>query len=432
MKPKLKLIFILVVLVGLVVRVFAVLKSPLTLAGDEVAYYQITKRFLSEGSLLGSSGMPTAYRPPLYFLFLSGVFLATHDSILAAKILQAFLSIWIVLVTYKIGQRLLGEKVAKVSFLTGIFYLPLILAPTRIYSEVIFLSLLLPGFFYFVKLYEKPTVSDAVKMGVFLGLSALTRGVSLVMVPLFLIALAWEHGFRNKPFGFPRLMGILGVFAVTFAVILSPWIARNYRLFGAAKFSTETGMALYTSYFPAGGKVFSKVPREDPVIHEAFSISSELEREHFLIKKTFDKLKQSPVKIVELLPLKLVSLWSPFHWELYHKTIYDWSYVFLFPFFLIGVVMLRGHPRAWIPLSIPIVAVLLVTIVFYGSSRIRFPMEPFFLIIASTGLYEVLHKRIVKINAGLLCWLGINLWASFHLIQVKSWLRNMATWIGIW
>ncbi len=410
----------------------AVLKAPLTLAGDEVAYYQITKRFLSQGDFLGFSGMPTAYRPPLYFLFLSGIFSLTHDSIMAAKILQAFLSIWIVLVTYKISLRLLGEKAAEVSFFTGLFYLPLILAPTRLYSEIVFLALLMTAFFYFTKLYEKPTVSDAIKAGIFLGLSALTRAVALVMAPLFLIALFWEHYFRKQFFNFPRFMGMLGVFVVSFVVTLSPWIVRNYHAFGVAKYSTETGMALYICHFPEGGKIFSKIPREDPVIIESSLIDSELERERFLIKKTFEKLRQSPWRIVELIPLKLVSLLSPFHWELYYKTVYDWSYVFLFPFFLMGLVKLRGHPQALIPLSIPMAAVLLITVVFYGSSRIRFPMEPFFLMIASYSLCEVLHRRLLKMNVGILCWLGINLWASFHLIQVKSWLRNVATGIGIW
>ena len=425
-------IFIILVLAGLIIRIITVLKAPLTLVGDEVAYYQIAKKFLSQGDLLNSSGLPTAYRPPLYFLFLSGVFSLTHDSIMTAKIVQAFLSIWIVLVTYKISQRLLGEKTAEVSLLAGMFYLPFILAPTRLYSEVVFSSFLTTAFFYFTKLYEKPAVPDAIKAGIFMGLSALTRATALVMVPLFLMTLSWEHWFKNRFFSFQRLMGILGVFVVAFVVTLSPWIARNYHVFRTVKYSTETGMALYTSYFPEGGKIFSKIPREDPVIKEGFLIGSELEREQFLIKKTFEKLRHSPGKILQLLPLKLVSLWSPFHWELYHKTVYDWSYVFLFPFFLTGLVRLRRYPKALVVLSIPMVTVLLITVVFYGSSRIRFPIEPFFVIIASYSLCEVLHRRLLKMNVGILCWLGINLWASCHLIEVKSWLRNIATGMGIW
>ncbi len=431
-RRKLKFIFIALLLVGWSIRMIAVLEAPLTLAGDEVAYYQIAKRFLLQGDFIGSSGTPTAYRPPLYFLFLSGVFSLTHDSVMAVKILQVFLSLWIVLATYKISRRLLGEKAAEVSFFAGLFYLPFVLAPTRLYSEVFFLALLVTAFFYFTKLYEKPAVPDAIKAGVFLGLSALTRTVALVIAPLFLIALFWEHYFRKRSFSFRRLTGILGVFVVAFGITLLPWIVRNYRAFGIVKYSTETGMALYTSYFPEGDKIFSKIPREDPVIKESLLIDSELQKEHFLIKKTFEKLRQSPGKVVELMPLKLVSLLSPFHWELYYKTVYDWSYVFLFPFFLMGLARLRGHPQVLVPLSIPIVAVLLITVVFYGSSRIRFSMEPFSLMIASYSLYEVLHRRLLKMNVGILCWLGINLWASFHLIQAKSWLRNLATGIGIW
>ncbi|MBI1975930.1 MAG: glycosyltransferase family 39 protein [Candidatus Omnitrophica bacterium] len=429
---RLKTIFIILVLAGLIIRIIAVLKAPLTLAGDEIAYYQIAKRFLTEGDLLNSSGMPTAYRPPVYFLFLSGVFSLTHDSVMAAKILQAFLSIGIVLVIYKISRRLLGEKAAQASFFTSLFYLPFILAPTRLYSEIVFTLFLVTAFFYFTKLYEKPAIPDAIKAGIFMGLSVLTRAAALVMMPFFLAVLVWAHYLRGKTVPLQRLIGILGVFVAVFGMILSPWVVRNYRAFGTVKYSTETGMALYVCYFPEKGKIFSKIPREDPVIQESLLIESELQKEHFLINKTFEKLRQSPARIVDLVPLKLVSLLSPFHWELYHETIYDWSYVFLFPFFLAGLVMLGQRPRALVPLSIPILAVLLITIVFYGSSRIRFPMEPFSLIIASYGLYQILHRRLLKMNVGILCWLGINLWASFHLIQVKSWLRNIATVTGIW
>ena len=423
---------ILVFVIGLIVRILFVLNSPSALSGDEIAYYSISERFLSKGVLLGSQGMPTAYRPPLYFLFLSLALALSNHSILIVKIVQAVLSLLTALVIFHIARKFLGHAISLITLLLSILYMPLIWAPTRLYSETLFLFFFTTAFYYFVKLWTHPAFSNSIKLGVFIGLAALTRGIAIVMMFLFISSLGIKY-YSERILPFKKASSLLLAAAFSFSLTILPWVIRNYHLLGAPKFTTEAGMVWYTSFFPKSDKIFSAIPREDPVIQQAYALSTELEREQFLTSQTFSKLQKNPERVIKLIPIKFVSLWSPIHWEIYHTTVYDWSYVALWPFFFWGFLWLyRNKRNILLPIMMPMAGIIITSLIFYGSARLRFPSEPCFVLIASCAFHQAFQKRSVLLNLMISLWIMINFYTSFHYAEAKSFLKYLAVHAGIW
>ena len=432
MKRHESLFVILTLAIGFVIRILFVLNSPQALSGDEAAYHSISERFLSTGTLLNSQGTPTAFRPPAYFLFLSFVLALSNHSILMVKITQVVLSLLTALVIFQIARKFLGHSVSLIALLLSILYMPFIWLPTRLYSETLFLFFFTIAFYYFAKLWSRLTFPDVVKCGVFIGIAALTRGVAIVMLFLFLFSLGIKYySKRILPFKKVTFLLLMGFFS--FSLIISPWVVRNYHLLGVPKFTTEAGMVWYTSYFPKSGKIFSAIPREDPAIQQAYAIPTELEREEFLMSQTFSKLKQNPWRIIQLIPMKFVSLWSPIHWEIYHTAVYDWSYVALWPFFFLGFFWLYRYKRdVLFPMAVPLIGIIAISLVFYGSGRLRFPGEPCFVLIASCAFDQAFQKRSILLNFMILLWVMIHFYLSFYYMEVKSFLKYLAIQAGIW
>lgn len=418
---------------GLILRILFILNSPLKLSGDEVSYYSLTEILLTKGAFLNSSGLPTAFRPPGYFLFLSLVLSLTGKSILWVKAAQAFLSMGVSGYLYGIAKKILSRETAPWVLLVSIFYMPLVWSPTRLYAETLFLFFFTAGFYYFIKLWLKLTVKDAAKMGLYFALAVLTRANSLIFLPLFLGSLFFRHFPAGISLFRSRIIKVLGAALFSFGLLIAPWIIRNYLVLGVPKFSTQLGIGLYVSYFPENGRIFSRIPREDPVIQKAYTLTTELEKNEFLIEQTVSKLKEDPRRIFKLIPLKFAFLWSPIHWELYHETVYDWSYAFLLPFFLWGIIAIYRYQRnAFVPLLVPVIGTVLFCLLFYGSGRLRFPMEPSLILIASYSLYQLLRRRSFLMNAGVLLWLSLNLYASFHYPETELFFKRGADALGLW
>jgi hypothetical protein len=188
--------------------------------------------------------------------------------------------------------------------------------------------------------------------------------------------------------------------AMVMAVILSPWAVRNYAVFHRlAPLATQDGIGLYASYWPPrnGSKlIWGALPREeDPVVAAAARTGDEVTASEYLKRETINRLWAEPSYFFQLWPSKLTSLLAPFDWETFPHSAgasrsFNWGYVFiLLPAALGALVIVRKpmtHTWALIPLP---AAVLVQSLIFYGSPRFRLTAEPIALIAAATGALEI-------------------------------------------
>jgi 4-amino-4-deoxy-L-arabinose transferase-like glycosyltransferase len=183
----------------------------------------------------GSTG-PTAWEPPLYPYLIGGVFkLFGVYSTASAWVLLTFNSLFAALTCipiFFIAKRMLGEKLA--------FWAAWIwaLLPYEMYWSIhwiwdtTFSPLLLACVFLLaLKLQEERGWKLWTLFGILWGLIALSNASMLSFLP-FCGLWIW---YRRSKHGLPSLSPVVLASAVFF-LCLSPWLVRNYRVFGEPVF----------------------------------------------------------------------------------------------------------------------------------------------------------------------------------------------------
>jgi hypothetical protein len=243
-------------------------------------------------------------------------------------------------------------------------------------------------------------------LGVLLGLSVLTRGANMIAAALLLGALLltkWRTG------GIANSFKCVSLSAMATAVILSPWAIRNYAVFHCFEpLSTQDGIALYSSYWPPrkGSKLIwgSLSREEDPVVIADAGTGAEVAVSGYLKRETINRLMAEPLYFFRLWPSKLIFLLAPFDWETFPHSAgasrsFNWGYVFILLPAALGALVIVRKPATykWALIPLP-AAVLIQSLIFYGSPRFRLIAEPIALIAAATGALEIFEftKRLIQ------------------------------------
>lgn len=213
-------------LVALAVRGLALAQfHDAKLAGDET-YYVYLAEYVASGL-----GHPSAWRPPLYPLFMGGV-VALVPSLLAVRVVQIGLSVLGVALIYGVCERRFGRKAAVVSGLATALSPALVHYSHFLWSESL-AAPLMAGFIAFLDRFDRSArLRDLALAGVLLGLLGLTKQV---WVYFGAVVLAWLVGCAMRDRTLASLRAALrqtapqlGVFALAMACVILPWTARNF------------------------------------------------------------------------------------------------------------------------------------------------------------------------------------------------------------
>ncbi|MGZ6640773.1 MAG: ArnT family glycosyltransferase [Solirubrobacteraceae bacterium] len=213
-------------------------------------------------------GQPTAYFPPGYPAALAATFwLVRHtplpDDLPAAGAgLNIVLGLATIAIAYLLARRLFDVRVARVAAVIVAVY------PNFVYHAAIMLSETLFTFLVIAALATllwkpwpggRPSRGRLAAFGVLIGLSALVRPVSLVLLPLVAVPmLAARVQWRRA------LLAVVVATATALAVIL-PWTARNAHVMGQPVFiSLNGGDDLCIGHNPRASGHFDNSPYCDP------------------------------------------------------------------------------------------------------------------------------------------------------------------------
>ncbi len=251
-------------------------------------------------------GIPTSFRAPLYPAFLAVVYFFSgtgFSRFFAARLAQAILlGAPLAPLTYWVAQRLFPlssftlsskeerrkklERAARISAWIVACYPMLLVYPLGLGTENPFFLLLLTSFFFLLSSIEKPTVLYFLLSGLCLGLTALTRSVSLLFAGL---AILWIWFILKQKRG-----AIL--VALALALTIAPWIIRNsllhHKLTGI---ETSMGYNLYLGYYPQGNGSFVFGPSLDllPILDDA-------ERDRIGTEKAIQFIQAQPERFIPL------------------------------------------------------------------------------------------------------------------------------------
>lgn len=261
----------------------------------------------------GDDTGPSAWEPPLYPYLIAAVFkvfaIYTYAS---AWVLLSINSIFASLTTipvFLIARRTFGERVAiwsarawalnpyvwywSVHWIWDTTLTPLILA-------LVFLIAL--------ELEYWPGLRGWVLFGVLWGVAALANPASLSFLPFCGLSIWWRRYRR----GLPSLAGV-ALSSFVFFLVLSPWLIRNYEVFGRFVFIRDDfglQLRLGNNKFSDGMLFASLQPNLNPPEFEYFKRMGELKYEAFCRQRAFDWIRAHPSRFAIISLKRFFYYWN--------------------------------------------------------------------------------------------------------------------------
>jgi len=399
---------------------------------DASVYDELALSVLA-GKGLVFEGKTTAIAPPLYPLFLAGIYKMSGSSRLAVLLVQALLGSLVAVFLFSTGKILFSSSAGWFAAVFAAFYWPFIIIGMTLKSESFFIFLEVAGIYYSILSVKSKRPFLASIAGLFMGLAALTRPIIIYFPVLVIIKLAWDYYHQKDN----RLIFAGGSFLIIFSLTYAPWVIRNYLVFNELIASTtNSGMVLYTGNFPYKGKILGRNLREGDLAPEEryLLLLPEIEKDRALKELALKKLKARPGHFAKMLLFKTAYFWSPFDWEVLNRpegTFNPWFFWVLF-FSLFWLFHLHWRPDLIIPMSL-VVYIMAMCLVTYGSPRLRLPIEPFLILFASQGWLELemgmKRKTVFIIGLGILVTIGLG---YFYGFDFKEFCASLLSRFHLW
>lgn len=387
------------------IRLWAVTAYPVEPVADAADYHRLATGLANGFGYVNAAGLPTAWRPPGYPLFLAAIYVVSGPDVGAATIVQAGVGSVTAILIAVLGFLVAGRRVGVIAGLLAAVYPGFFWLPRVLLSENVSLFLTTAALCCAVMAARNRSWRWALLLGVLLGISILVRGTNLMVaasVIVGFVVLFWKDRVSYGTAAAVVLLTIAGMI-----VVMAPVTIRNYRLFHRfIPIATQDGVTFYSSYWPPqkdGRLIWGNLASDDdPVVRESLNQGDEAHVSQYYNRVTIQRLRNNPGHFFRLLPSKLISLAAPFDWEWFphrtgHSRSFNAAYVFILPFALAGAWWLwwRRVADQWLLWIVPI-SVVIQSVIFYGSPRFRIPAELIAIVMAAvavSNLYELWITR---------------------------------------
>lgn len=247
-----------------------------------------------------------SFRPPVFPLFLYSIFVVFGQNLLIVRIFLALFGAAIPLVIFFLGKKIFNFKAGVIAMIISAFYPVFVYWSGYIGPETLAVLCLVLAILFLIQTENSP-IYYAILTGICIGIFSLTRSVGHGLLPLFLMWLAVTSKKKKQAL----LAG--GIILVTFGLVVSPWVIRNYKVhhrFVLA--SSEGGITFYSANNPdvlTKGRGDFYVP--DGIAQEAMNFS-EVDGDRYFYKKGLDFVRAHPQVYFRLVFERIVSFWRPY------------------------------------------------------------------------------------------------------------------------
>ena len=381
----------------LLTRLLLVLFVPVAPSSD-AAWYFARGMGLAEHGAYSENGIPTAYWPVGYPAMLGVLFTIAGPSLLVGQLGNLAFGAASFALVLLIARELTADELvgrAAVLLLTiypnNAAYVPLLL------SETFYTFLLLLATWLILSARNWKAI---VLSGVVFGCATLVKTQTVLFVPLAAaVALARAWSFAELRAGIGRAVIVLTVALL----VVTPWTARNYKVFGAPVLvSTNGGMSLLAGNNPSmSGDWWHDYPPADSLLAEAkFSVADQFAADRRARALAWQWITENPGTFLALMPKKLFRFWAPDgeaewayqagapmyekHWPWFRGVRFanQAFYAVLIMMCVVAarkLVRIHASPRMFYGFAMAAFFTGL-SLVFSGQSRYHFPVMPFVMI----------------------------------------------------
>jgi 4-amino-4-deoxy-L-arabinose transferase-like glycosyltransferase len=351
---------------------------------------------------------PTAWMPPVYPYIMAGVFkvfgIYTQQSAIALQLFQTILSTFSCCLLYLLGKHLYDARVGLVAAFLFAIYPPSIHYAVRyVWGTSLFVCLFLLIILIFLQQADRPNPKGAVRFGILLGFTAL---VDPIIVGIYPFAFAWLY---LKAAGDRRTtIKTLLTLSFTCLIVVSPWITRNYFIFGKViPIKSNSGRELFM-----GNNKYAVGTYEDSLStfrkhHDLFDSfteneleylekADEVEKNSFLSRKAIEFIVDHPLSFAHRTITRFFLYWTytrPV--ENSQQKISLLTYFVILLLAVIGILMSRVKH---IHLRIMPLFLIILPLPYYfttvGVFRYRYPIEPLLIVLAGYALCTALSPWI--------------------------------------
>lgn len=383
---------------------------------DEQEYLLLATRVVTgQGFTYPTTGTPSSgffERPPGFVVLLATVLVTTQDALVrgaapesvaelpqtssdlpaAITVVQCLMGTLVILLVSALAGRGGGPRAAKIGAAAAAVYPPIAWVSGYVLSEPLYSALALGSIWLLLKAFDAAGTSRSrlgLIAGVVAGAALLTKEAMLFFLPLAALWLIWR-----------KQRQLLVVFAAGVAMIVLPWVARNYIVHDQFILTAaHGGVTLWTGNNSlargegdlAANPIMGQARRDFEARHPGLS-NQELDDVYYA--EVFAFVREHPGRWLILEARKLFYTFVPIgpSYTLHSNRYFVASlvsYGLLAPFALVGLWQLwrRAGPSPLWALGLLVLSSVIVCLVFFPQERFRIPvLDPAALVAAAVAL----------------------------------------------
>lgn len=345
----------------------------------------------------------SAYRAPGWPFVLAAVYKVFGKNYHAARCVLVLMDCVLCCLVYAMTRKLFGERAGWIAGIVAASYPQLFLLCAPMLAEPQFGLLLFAALYLMVGVSDNTGWRRDVAIGALFGVATLTRTILMLLPPAIVLWYGFRLYRRQK---WPRALGRGCVVVAVMAAVVVPWTIRNaitMRAFipvttmgGNVLLFSNNHRTYYEPEWLGGATNRSNTPQYEP-----YKNLPEVQRDKACREAAVQWVLDQPVRVVvRSMAAKVLNFF-----DLRHSPgiVLDLRfYLWLVPYYCVlacSVLAVWLFRSKWPELSFMYVVVVYfagMTMVFFGYTRMRAPLEPILIALAS-GTVDWLWTRVVRL-----------------------------------
>jgi 4-amino-4-deoxy-L-arabinose transferase-like glycosyltransferase len=422
----LALITILIVLVRLAVFMVYPQHGPQVERGLAPDQWLVIARNVLGGRGYVYPDVPTAARGPTVVYFFVAVLWLGGDHLWSIVLAQWLADAGTGILLFFIARDIFQDRrVALLAAVLFAFYGPGLVFTFSAWSEPVF-TLVLAGFsLSLMRAFQYPSIWRFALSGVLLGITVLARPV-MQFYPLVVLVLSWWTLGRS----WHKVMPQFAVFCSVFAIVLLPWIVRNYIVFhafipgsshsGDALYQGNIGLAHadYVRYRSTGEAMlvlrqhlesrFGPAPGYRSIKSYARAKGlNEYEFDRIAFQEAIKTIRAFPERYIVVSLVRFVRFWFGVRFvSLLQGTASPWAYqvpVANSVLLILAAIALLCFRGPWLRSAAPIISLVAYTTAVYtatlATARYNVPIMPYVMVLTAYGIVRLLQRSAKESDA---------------------------------